>query len=137
MTSAIAAQAARCRACLEATAARALSSSSLRGLSAAASSALAAGEAILPPPRPDALPPASADPRDFFRFEVLHESKVSRARVGRLHTPHGVVETPAFVAVGTNAALKAVDQRRGAHFPRRDQRPGLAVVNAAAPQPHR
>ena len=34
-----------------------------------------------------------------FRFEVLHESRKpgSRARVGRIHTPHGVIETPAFV----------------------------------------
>jgi len=46
----------------------------------------------------------------FFRFEVTHESRRpgSRARVGRIHTPHGVVETPGYVAVGTNAALKAV-----------------------------
>lgn len=78
---------------------------------AAASTTLPDGEEILPPPRPDSLPPASADARDFFRFEIVYESKVSRARVGRLHTPNGVVDTPAFVAVGTNAALKAVDQR--------------------------
>lgn len=31
------------------------------------------------------------------------------ARVGRIHTPHGIVDTPGFVAVGTNAALKGVD----------------------------
>jgi len=31
------------------------------------------------------------------------------ARVGRITTPHGVIDTPGFVAVGTNAALKAVD----------------------------
>jgi queuine tRNA-ribosyltransferase len=29
--------------------------------------------------------------------------------VGRIHTPHGTIETPGFVAVATNAALKAVD----------------------------
>ena len=28
-----------------------------------------------------------------------------------MHTPHGVVDTPGFVAVGTNAALKFVDHR--------------------------
>ncbi|KAK4537433.1 hypothetical protein CDCA_CDCA12G3458 [Cyanidium caldarium] len=49
---------------------------------------------------------------DFFRFTVLHRSRRSRARVGQLHTPHGVVNTPNFVAVGTNAALKMVDQPR-------------------------
>ncbi len=44
-----------------------------------------------------------------FRFEILHKSKKSRARVGRIHTPHGIIDTPGFVAVGTNATLKAVD----------------------------
>ena len=49
-----------------------------------------------------------------FRFDVLHRSRRagSRARVGRITTPHGVIETPAFVPVGTNAALKAVDERQ-------------------------
>ncbi len=42
-------------------------------------------------------------------FEILHRSKKSRARVGRIHTPHGIIETPNFVPVATNAALKAVD----------------------------
>lgn len=47
--------------------------------------------------------------RGPFRFEVIHTSKKSRARVGRIYTPHGVIDTPNFVAVGTNATLKAVD----------------------------
>lgn len=46
---------------------------------------------------------------DPFYFEVLHQSTKSRARVGRIHTPHGIIDTPNFVAVGTNATLKAVD----------------------------
>jgi queuine tRNA-ribosyltransferase len=29
--------------------------------------------------------------------------------VGRIHTPHGIIDTPNFVAVGTNATLKAID----------------------------
>ncbi len=44
-----------------------------------------------------------------FKFEVIHKSKKSNARVGRIYTPHGVIDTPNFVAVGTNGALKAVD----------------------------
>jgi len=44
-----------------------------------------------------------------FKFELIHQSKKSRARVGRIHTPHGIIDTPNFVAVGTNATLKAVD----------------------------
>lgn len=45
----------------------------------------------------------------MFKFEVLHQSKKSRARVGRIHTPHGIIETPNFVPVATNAAIKTVD----------------------------
>lgn len=44
-----------------------------------------------------------------FRFELIHSSKKSRARVGRIHTAHGIIDTPSFVAVGTNASLKALD----------------------------
>lgn len=43
-----------------------------------------------------------------FRFEVLYTSKKSRARVGRIHTAHGVIDTPGFVPVGTNGALKGL-----------------------------
>lgn len=42
-------------------------------------------------------------------FTVTHRSKKSAARLGRINTQHGVVETPAFVAVGTNGTLKALD----------------------------
>jgi queuine tRNA-ribosyltransferase len=45
-----------------------------------------------------------------FRFELLHQDSTSRARRGRLHTPHGTVETPVFVPVGTLATVKAVGQ---------------------------
>lgn len=43
-----------------------------------------------------------------FSFEILHQSKKSAARVGRITTPHGSFLTPAFVGVGTNGALKAL-----------------------------
>ncbi|MBS0289933.1 MAG: tRNA-guanosine(34) transglycosylase [Proteobacteria bacterium] len=43
-----------------------------------------------------------------FQFEILYQSKISRARVGKIHTPHGVIDTPNFVAVGTNGSLKAL-----------------------------
>ena len=42
-------------------------------------------------------------------FKVLHSSKKSRARVGKITTPHGVIDTPNFVGVGTNGTLKALD----------------------------
>lgn len=46
-----------------------------------------------------------------LRFEILHTSTKSRARVGRIHTPHGFIDTPNFVAVGTNGTLKALDNK--------------------------
>lgn len=47
--------------------------------------------------------------KPYFYFELIHQSKKSRARVGKIHTPHGIIETPSFVAVGTNGTLKAID----------------------------
>lgn len=47
----------------------------------------------------------------YFRFEILHQSQKSRARVGKIYTPHGVIDTPNFVAVGTNGTLKALDNQ--------------------------
>ncbi len=46
-----------------------------------------------------------------FTYELIHQSKKSRARVGRIHTPHGIIDTPNFVAVGTNGVLKALDNQ--------------------------
>ncbi|MBS0287772.1 MAG: tRNA-guanosine(34) transglycosylase [Proteobacteria bacterium] len=43
-----------------------------------------------------------------FKFEILYQSKISRARVGKIHTPHGIIDTPNFVAVGTNGSLKTL-----------------------------
>ena len=44
------------------------------------------------------------------RFERLHVDSGTNARRGRLHTPHGTVETPVFMPVGTQATVKAVGQ---------------------------
>jgi len=44
-----------------------------------------------------------------FKYEIIYSSAKSRARVGKIHTPHGIIDTPNFVAVGTNATLKALD----------------------------
>lgn len=45
----------------------------------------------------------------MFKFEIIHTSSRSKARVGRIHTPHGTIDTPTFVPVGTNATVKALD----------------------------
>ncbi len=47
-----------------------------------------------------------------FGFAILHEDRHSRARTGRFKTPHGVVETPAFMPVGTQGTVKGVDPGR-------------------------
>ena len=45
-------------------------------------------------------------------FEKRSADPRSRARTGRIRLPHGVVETPAFMPVGTNATVKAVEVDR-------------------------
>lgn len=41
-----------------------------------------------------------------FGFEILGRDPSSYARLGRLQTPHGTIETPNFIFVGTKAAIK-------------------------------
>ena len=41
-------------------------------------------------------------------FELLATDPHSAARRGRLTLPHGAVETPAFMPVGTQGSVKAV-----------------------------
>jgi len=43
-----------------------------------------------------------------FEFELLHTCAQTGARRGRLHTPHGAIDTPVYMPVGTQAAVKAV-----------------------------
>ena len=42
------------------------------------------------------------------KYELLHVCKQSGARRGILHTPHGDIETPVFMPVGTQATVKAM-----------------------------
>jgi queuine tRNA-ribosyltransferase len=44
-------------------------------------------------------------------FELLAQDRQSKARRGRLTTGHGVIETPAFIPVGTQGSVKAVSPR--------------------------
>lgn len=43
-----------------------------------------------------------------FKYEVIKECKQSGARIGKLYTPHGVIETPVFMPVGTQATVKSL-----------------------------
>ena len=44
-------------------------------------------------------------------FEILAQDRQSRARYGRLTTAHGVIDTPAFIPVGTQGSVKGVSPR--------------------------
>jgi len=58
-------------------------------------------------PPPEARGDQSVEP-SLVRFELLHVDARTGARRGRLHTPHGPVETPCFMPVGTAASVKAI-----------------------------
>jgi queuine tRNA-ribosyltransferase len=43
-----------------------------------------------------------------MNFELLHQDTSCTARLGRITTPHGVIDTPAFMAVGTRGSVKGL-----------------------------
>lgn len=43
-----------------------------------------------------------------FKFDITHRAPDSRARLGRLHTPHGAIDTPNFIFCGTKASIKGL-----------------------------
>lgn len=45
---------------------------------------------------------------NVIRYELLHKDKNSGARRGVIHTPHGDIQTPVFMPVGTQATVKAM-----------------------------
>ena len=47
-------------------------------------------------------------PTNGFAFEINHAADSGLARVGTLTTPHGQIQTPAFIPVGTKATVKTV-----------------------------
>ena len=46
--------------------------------------------------------------KEAIWYELLHECKQTGARRGRIHTPHGIIETPVFMPVGTQATVKSM-----------------------------
>ena len=44
-------------------------------------------------------------------FELLASDQNSKARRGRLKTAHGVIDTPAFMPVGTQGSVKGASPR--------------------------
>src|SRR3990167_3068413 len=49
--------------------------------------------------------------RLMFEFKISKKSKKNNARLGILKTAHGEIETPAFVPVATQAAIKTLDSQ--------------------------
>jgi len=62
----------------------------------------------------DDVPPpeCSASPSELFRFDLHHVDQGTSARRATLNTPHGSIETPAFMPVGTQGTVKGVDISR-------------------------
>lgn len=43
-----------------------------------------------------------------LKFEILKECKITKARLSRLQLPHATLQTPQFMPVGTQGALKGI-----------------------------
>lgn len=52
---------------------------------------------------------ATAGPAQFEVRSAAGDAAGTRARLGHLTLPHGVIDTPQFMPVGTNATVKALD----------------------------
>ncbi len=46
--------------------------------------------------------------KQAITYELLHQDKNSGARRGVIHTPHGDIQTPVFMPVGTQATVKSL-----------------------------
>jgi queuine tRNA-ribosyltransferase len=46
-----------------------------------------------------------------MQFDIVAQDAGSSARMGKLHTAHGIIPTPIFMPVGTQASVKAVTQK--------------------------
>ena len=73
-------------------------------------------------------------------FELLKTDSASKARLGRLTTTRGVIDTPVFMPVGTQASVKALDPRELREMGTQiilgntyhlNIRPGLDIIQAA------
>ena len=73
-------------------------------------------------------------------FELLKTDTTTKARLGRLTTTRGVIETPVFMPVGTQASVKALDPRELHEMGTQiilgntyhlHLRPGLDIIRAA------
>lgn len=45
---------------------------------------------------------------EAIRYELIKKDERTGARLGKLHTPHGTIDTPVFMPVGTQATVKTM-----------------------------
>src|SRR5436305_1083986 len=73
-------------------------------------------------------------------FHLLKTDASSKARLGKLTTAHGVIDTPVFMSVGTQGSVKAIDPRELREMGTQiilgntyhlNIRPGLEIIRAA------
>src|SRR5258706_13479596 len=73
-------------------------------------------------------------------FELIKTDDSSRARLGRLTTAHGVIDTPVFMSVGTHGSVTALDPRELVEMGTQiilgntyhlNIRPGMEIIRAA------
>jgi queuine tRNA-ribosyltransferase len=73
-------------------------------------------------------------------FELIKTDERSKARLGRMTTTRGVIDTPVFMPVGTQASVKAIDPRELSEMGTQiilgntyhlSIRPGLEIIQAA------
>lgn len=43
-----------------------------------------------------------------IKYELIKKDENSMARVGKITTPHSIIDTPCFMPVGTQATIKAL-----------------------------
>ena len=46
--------------------------------------------------------------KDYFNYKLVHKCAQTGARAGVFTTPHGIINTPIFMPVGTNSAVKTL-----------------------------
>ncbi len=46
-----------------------------------------------------------------MKFEIIKKDSITKAKTGKLHTAHGLIETPIFMPVGTLGSVKSVHQK--------------------------
>ena len=73
-------------------------------------------------------------------FQLIKQDKSTKARLGRLTTAHGAVDSPFFMPVGTNGAVRSLSAENLLEFDTQIVlsntyhlflRPGLDVIGAA------